>query len=157
VLHYTRLKRLFSDKHSSLLGAFVSCEENDCILYCLARKRLEVFYEVKRASLSRKSITYDSKKFFFFKLFAVFALCHHCSVFTLGLNVYFMSSGNELTLLGGTEQVWAKKWSNFNILMIILFFSRRHSTSFCALYYKFFTIVIYERKVRFSLQHTLLL
>jgi hypothetical protein len=31
VLHYTRLKKLFSDKHSSLLGTFVSKEENEVL------------------------------------------------------------------------------------------------------------------------------
>ncbi len=29
VLQYTRLKRFFSDKHTSLFGAFVSCNENE--------------------------------------------------------------------------------------------------------------------------------
>jgi hypothetical protein len=32
VLHYTRLERLASEKHSSLLSPFVSSEENEVLL-----------------------------------------------------------------------------------------------------------------------------
>ncbi len=31
VLHYTRLERLASDKHSSILGPFMSYEENEVL------------------------------------------------------------------------------------------------------------------------------
>ncbi len=40
-LHYTRLERLASDKHSSLLGPLVSYKENEVVLIRLLEYNLE--------------------------------------------------------------------------------------------------------------------
>jgi hypothetical protein len=53
-MHYNRLERLARDKHSSLLGRYISYEENEVV---------ELFSNDKRPSLPPKSSNHSEKSF----------------------------------------------------------------------------------------------